>query len=98
MTAIRVVLAEAHDLVRAGISALLQQFAGVEVVAEAASGHETLCQVKSYLPDVAVIDERLPELNGLDVTARVVPRFPSVHVLLLSGSADNACPLSTHTE
>ncbi len=84
MTQIRVLLADDHTLVRSGFRALIQQLKGIEVVAEAADGREALRLVGRHRPDVVLMDIAMPELNGLDATARMRKQFPKVPVLLLS--------------
>ena len=80
----RVLLAEDHALVRAGIRALLQNLTGVQVVAEASDGREALRLVKTYQPDVVLMDIAMAGLNGLEATARVTKEFPAVRVIILS--------------
>ena len=87
MTAIRVLLSDDHDLVRAGLRALLQGVSGLEVVAEAGNGREALQLIGVHRPDVVLMDIMMPELNGLDATARVAAAFPNVRVLILSMNA-----------
>lgn len=84
MKTIRVLLADDHTLVRAGIRSLLEKMRGVEVVGEAADGQEALNLVQEFKPDVAVMDIGMPGLNGLEATARVTREFPAVRVLILS--------------
>ena len=72
----RVVLADDHQLVRAGLRALLQSFADVEVLAECGDGHEALAVVDRTQPDVLLLDITLPGLNGLDVAQRVPKLSP----------------------
>lgn len=84
MTPIRVVLADDHTLVRAGLHALLHIMAGIDVVAEASDGHEALDLIGMHQPDVVLMDIAMPGLNGLEATARIVPAFPHVSVLILS--------------
>jgi DNA-binding NarL/FixJ family response regulator len=81
---IRVLLAEDHTLVRAGIRSLLQSMDQVEVVAEASDGHDTLHLVRTYQPDVVLMDISMSKMNGLEATARVAREFPKVHVIILS--------------
>jgi len=57
---------------------------GIVVVGEAGTGREALRQIRAHLPDVVLMDIMMPELNGLDATARIVAKFPSVRVLILS--------------
>jgi len=85
---IRVLLADDHKLVRAGIRALLQTVADVEIVAEAADGREALSLIAAHHPDLALMDITMPGLNGLDATARIGRTFPRTRVVILSMSAD----------
>ncbi|HWQ32523.1 MAG TPA: response regulator transcription factor [Blastocatellia bacterium] len=82
--AIRVLLADDHTLVRAGIHALIHNFEGVEVVAEASDGREALKLVSEHLPDVVMADVGMPGLNGIEITARLSKEHPQVRVLILS--------------
>ena len=80
----RVILADDHTLVRAGIRALLEKLPEVEVVAEANNGREVLSLVKLHRPDVVLMDIAMPGLNGLEATARIAKEFPQVRVIILS--------------
>jgi DNA-binding NarL/FixJ family response regulator len=80
----RVILADDHTLVRAGIRALLEKLPVVEVVGEASDGREVLDLVKTHRPDVVLMDIAMPGLNGLEATARVAKDFPDVRVIILS--------------
>ncbi|HZS06363.1 MAG TPA: response regulator transcription factor [Blastocatellia bacterium] len=80
----RILLADDHTLVRAGIRALLQNFDGVEVIAESDDGRAAMHLIKEYLPDVALVDIGMPGLNGIEITARVAKECPQVRVLILS--------------
>jgi DNA-binding NarL/FixJ family response regulator len=84
MKNIRVLLAEDHTLVRAGLCALLKTLEGVEVVAEAGDGHQTLKRVKTHYPDLVLMDIAMPGLNGLEATIRVIKEYPHVKVIILS--------------
>jgi DNA-binding NarL/FixJ family response regulator len=81
---IRVMLADDHTLVRAGIRALLEKLPGVEVVGEADDGREVLKLVKLHRPDVVLMDIAMPGLNGLEAAARLAREFPDVRVIILS--------------
>jgi DNA-binding NarL/FixJ family response regulator len=85
---IRVLIADDHNLVRAGFRALLQNLEGVEVVAEASEGREALEIIKRSRPDVAMVDIAMPGLNGMEVAARVTKEAPHVRVLILSMHAN----------
>jgi len=81
---IRVVLADDHTLVRAGIRALLEKLPDVVVLAEASDGREVLKLVQTHETDVILMDIAMPGLNGLEATARLVKEFPKVRVIILS--------------
>jgi DNA-binding NarL/FixJ family response regulator len=81
---IRVMLADDHTLVRAGIRALLEKLPGVEVVGEAGDGREVLNLIKLHRPDVVLMDISMPGLNGLEAATRMAREFPDVRVLILS--------------
>jgi len=81
---IRVLLAEDHTLVRAGIRALLNDIPGVEVIGEAGDGQIALRLVEQLQPDLVIMDIGLPELNGLQAAAMISETFPAVKVLILS--------------
>lgn len=85
---IRVVLADDHGLVRAGIRALLGGFAGVEVVGEADDGNAAIARVGECRPDVLLIDIAMKGMNGLAATAEVRSAYPQVRVVVLSMHAD----------
>ena len=81
---IRVLLADDHALVRAGLSALLKGIAGVEVVAEAGDGREALALIAKHRPHVVLMDIAMPGLNGLEAAARAKKDFPGVRIMVLS--------------
>ncbi len=84
MTIIRVLLVEDHDLVRAGIRALIENHADIEVCAEASDGSEALRLVHQHKPNVVLMDIAMPRLNGLDTLAHLRQDFPSLPVIMLS--------------
>lgn len=88
MNPIRVLLADDHTLVRAGIRGLLEKMAGIQVVAETGDGHEALRLIEATQPDVVLMDITMPGLNGLEAAARVTKDFPKVRVIMLSVHAN----------
>lgn len=84
MKPIRILLAEDHTIVRAGIRALLQNLDEVHVVAEAGDGREALRLIETHHPDIVLMDIAMAGLNGLEATARIAKEFPNVHVIILS--------------
>ena len=81
---IRVVLADDQALVRAGFRMILRAEPGIEVVGEAANGHEAVAAVGVHRPDVVLMDVRMPELDGIQATAQVVESCPHSRVLVLT--------------
>jgi DNA-binding NarL/FixJ family response regulator len=88
VSTIRVVLADDHALVRAGIRALLERLPGIEVVAEADNGRQALELIKTSAPNLVLLDISMAGLGGLEALPRIVKDFPSVKVLILSGHAN----------
>jgi DNA-binding NarL/FixJ family response regulator len=84
MNQIRVMLVEDHTLVRMGFRALLGQIPHVVVVAEASDGRTALDLIHHHQPDVVLMDITMPELNGLEATARIAARYPTTRVIILS--------------
>jgi DNA-binding NarL/FixJ family response regulator len=88
MNPIRVLLADDHALVRAGIRALLEQMPGVEVVGEASNGREALELARSELPNLVLMDIEMPDLGGLETLPRIIKNFPGIKVAILSAHAN----------
>jgi DNA-binding NarL/FixJ family response regulator len=88
MTPVRVLLADDHALVRAGIRALLEDLEGVTVVAEAGDGSEVLELARKHRPDVALLDISMPGLGGLEASAQLKQELPEVRVVMLSMHAN----------
>jgi DNA-binding NarL/FixJ family response regulator len=84
MTKIRVLLADDHKLVRAGIRSLLERLPDLEVVAEASDGREAIRLVEEHEPQIVLMDLAMPELNGIEATRHLTKTFPKVRVLILS--------------
>ena len=71
MSKISVVLIEDHDLSRIGLCAALKQYEGIEIVDSAANGNDGLQKIKTYQPDVALVDIGLPDIDGVEVTQKL---------------------------
>lgn len=88
MRPVRVLLAEDHTLVRAGIRALLESLDGVEVVGEAADGREALRLTEAQAPDILLMDITMKGMNGLEAAARLAKERTATRVIILSMHAD----------
>ncbi|MEK6804436.1 MAG: response regulator transcription factor [Nitrospirota bacterium] len=88
MNTIRVLLADDHRLMRAGLRALLKSLELVQVVAEAGNGHEAIQLAEQHQPDIVLMDIGMPELNGLEATARMVKLTPAPRIIILSMHAN----------
>ena len=85
---LRIVLADDHEIVRDGLGALLEQQAGMEVVAQADSGHAAVALAREHRPDIIVMDIAMPDLNGIEATRQIKSEMPEIRVIALSMHAD----------
>jgi DNA-binding NarL/FixJ family response regulator len=88
MESTRVLIVDDHDLVRAGIKALLDRSSDITVVGEAGDGRQALELIEQLRPNVVLLDISLPELNGLEVALKVKQTHPDVRILFLSMHAN----------
>lgn len=84
MAPFRILLADDHEVVRAGLRALLEEQSGWEVVAEAGDGRDAVEKASKLKPDVVVIDIAMPSLNGLEAVRQIVKAVPNTKVLVLT--------------
>jgi two-component system response regulator NreC len=80
----RILLADEHALVRAGIRALLEKQDDMEIVGEAADGQEALQKIVELQPDVVIMDIAMPGMGGVEATKRIKSQYPHVQVLALT--------------
>src|SRR5215470_10046401 len=81
---LRIVVAEDHELVRRGIRGLLEMQRGWKVVGEAARGGDAVERVKKLVPDVAILDVTMPDMDGLEATRRICEAGVGTRVLILT--------------
>lgn len=81
---IRVLLADDHSIVRAGLRRLIEESGDITVVAEAADGQEAIQQARNTSPDVAVIDISMPGMDGLEVVSQLHSYDPRLPILILT--------------
>jgi two-component system invasion response regulator UvrY len=90
---IRIVLADHHSMVRAGLGTLLNAVVDFEVVAEAASAEETLQAARDLQPDVVLLDVDMPGIGGPESTRRLLRIVPGVHVIGVSEHQTGPYPM-----
>jgi DNA-binding NarL/FixJ family response regulator len=83
-TAIRVLAADDHALLRQGIASLVNAQADMELVAQAATGHEALKQFRQHLPDITLMDLQMPDMNGIEALIGIRSEFPDARVIVLT--------------
>lgn len=84
MSNIRVLLADDHALVLAGIRALVEELGDTQIVAEAHNGRDAVVLAKQHKPDLVIMDISMQELNGIEATAQIMAEVPATKVLILS--------------
>uniref|UniRef100_A0A7C3SIR0 Response regulator transcription factor n=1 Tax=Desulfobacca acetoxidans TaxID=60893 RepID=A0A7C3SIR0_9BACT len=81
---IRVLLADDHDIVRAGLRRIIEEAGDIEVIGEAADGQDAIQQIHRVRPDVAIIDISMPGLDGLEVIRQVQHYYPKLPIIVLT--------------
>ena len=87
---IKVLIADDHAIVRAGLRALLVEAAAFDLVGEAVGGYEAIELVGKTTPDVLILDLSMPDLDGISVTRQIKPQFPDLKILILTLHEDEA--------
>jgi DNA-binding NarL/FixJ family response regulator len=86
---VRILIADDHSVVRAGLRALLERRAGFQVVAEASTGEEAVAKAAEVHPDVAVMDVRMPGLSGIEACRKITEAQPDCRVIILTSYAED---------
>jgi RNA polymerase sigma factor (sigma-70 family) len=86
--AIKILIADDHDVVRAGLRFLLQRQEDMEIVGEASDGRQVVRLADELSPSVIVMDIAMPQLNGIDAAAQILNRDPDIKIIVLSMYAD----------
>ena len=87
---VRVLVADDHPAMRRALARLVEEYDGLELVGEAADGEQAIEMVATLKPDVALLDVRMPKIDGLTILARLKGQASDVRVLLISGNDDSA--------
>ncbi|HYX96071.1 MAG TPA: response regulator transcription factor, partial [Geodermatophilus sp.] len=86
---VRVFLLDDHEIVRRGVADLLEADGGITVVGEAKNAAEALARVPALKPDVAILDVRLPDGDGVSVCRELRSRMPQLKVVMLTSYSDD---------
>jgi DNA-binding NarL/FixJ family response regulator len=84
----RILLADDHRIVRAGLRALLEKQPGLEIVSEAEDGRSAVKATLELAPDVVILDISMPDLNGIDAARQIAAIQPKVKIIVLSMHSD----------
>ncbi len=88
MTPIRILLADDHTVMRAGLRLLLERQPGFKVISEASDGRQAVEQAEATKPDVAVLDIAMPNLSGIEAAQRISAMLPQTRIIILSMHSD----------
>ncbi len=87
-TRIRILIADDHEVLRVGLASLVNRQPDMRVVAEASDGDEAVKKFEWHRPDVAVLDFRMPGMNGIHAVSAILERVPEARIILLSAFAE----------
>lgn len=94
MSAIRILIADDHAIMRRGLRTLLEREPGLEVIAEACDGREAIALARRERPHVAILDIAMPNLNGIEAARQIAEILPDTQIVILTVQADEAYLLS----
>lgn len=89
MTKQRILIVDDHEVVRLGLKALLEQHPHFEVIAEASNAKEAIEKVERFMPDVVLMDIRLPGPSGIEACEEITENFPDTRVIMLTSYAED---------
>ena len=81
---VKVLMVEDHKLMRVGLKSLFEEFPEIEIVAEAEKGKEAIEKIRTYRPEIVLMDIGLPDMNGIETTKKILEQFKDVKVIMLT--------------
>lgn len=85
---IRILLVDDHKLLREGLSAILENESGMEIIAQASTGRQAIDLIKQNTPDVVIMDVTMPDINGIEATHRILANHPKIKIIGLTMHTD----------
>jgi two-component system response regulator NreC len=85
---IHILLADDHNVMRAGLKLLLESHPGFKVIAEASDGHQAVEKAMTTRPDIAVLDIAMPNMSGIEAAQRISAQLPQTAIIILSMHSD----------
>ena len=86
---VRILIADDHAVVRAGLRALLERQSNLRIIAEAATGEEAITQARECQPDIAILDIRMPGLSGIEACRQILEQVAGCRVIMLTAYAED---------
>lgn len=86
MSRIRILIADDHEVIRAGLALVLRQEPDFEIVGEAQNGNEVLQKARQLQPDLILLDWKMPEMDGVTAARTIRQEIPGIRILVLSGA------------
>lgn len=86
---VRILIADDHSVVRAGLRALLERRSGFQVISEAGTGEEAVQKAFELKPDIVVMDVRMPGISGIEACRKITEQMPDIRVLILTSYAED---------
>jgi DNA-binding NarL/FixJ family response regulator len=87
---ISILTVDDHDLLRDGITALVNRQIDMKVVAEASSGHEAIERFREHRPDITLMDLRMPDMDGIEAMTEIIRHFPEARIIVLTTYSGDA--------
>lgn len=90
MKSLRILLVDDHELVRLGLRTVLEAVDGIEIIGEAGTGDEAIIACEKFLPDLVIMDIRMPGYTGIDACREIVRRWSHIQVVMLTSYAEDS--------